>query len=457
MRDITDGGDFYFAADVLNQHRNFPRGTVVVGTSGLKVSSDGTDMTLDITAGDASIDNTSQSLTSSTVTLAAADTFERYDLVVVEDNGGTYETTTVTGTQAKTTPTLQPTQVLLAIVRIPSGATTISSGNVLDARLMSTSTENDGTFNTLQVQTAPSADQDVVRKLELDTKSAQGHDHSTETISPATVENGDYTWTNNDLMIGQNITDNGGSNKVGLGVNATVGGEDAVGIGSGVTADSSGATAVGTDATSTSTNGTAIGKGTGVDGTDSTAVGSRASATALYSTALGMDAVAKDEGGIAIGRDATVDSGTGSDYNLAIGAGAEILQGTDALAIGRNAVADNQEVVSIGNDISVSGSWAVGVGRNASITGSEAVGLGRDTNVTSTAGVAIGPYANVATDNVGHIAVDQLKFGAINGTIPDAELDNQEMTIDADEANSQFQIRYKDSSGSIQTGTLTFD
>lgn len=456
MRDLTDGSDFYFAADVLNQHRNFPRGTVVIGTSGLEVTSDGTNMTLDVAAGTASIDNTSQNLTATTVTLDAADSFVRYDLVVVQDNAGTYEVTKVTGTTEKVTPTLQPTQVLLAIVEVPANTTTIPAGNVYDARLLSTSTENDGTFNTLKVTTAPTASDDVARKAELDTKSDTGHDHATETITPATIENGDYTWTSTELMVGQNITDNGGSNKVGLGGNASIAGEEAVGVGYGVTVDGLAAVGIGSTASATSTEATAVGHSTTAGTTGATAIGNLASATGLFSVALGHGAKVTDDESIAIG-DATVDTGTSGDINIAIGQGAAVLQGSDALAIGPGASASQQEIVSIGHDTAVSGSWAVGVGRNVNVSASSGLGVGRDANVTGMDGVAIGPYANVTNDKAGHIAVDQLRFGAVSGTIPDSSLGNGEMTIEADETNGQFTLRYKDSNGVVQTSTLLFN
>lgn len=132
MRQIEDGNDRYFQADVANIQRNAPQGTTV--HSGGLVTSDGTDLTLDVNGGNVGILGTQYSIPSTTTTLASADTYDRYDLVIVDNTGSV---TNITGTSEKKTPQLNNDQVLLAIVLVPAGATAIANGDVLDARILS--------------------------------------------------------------------------------------------------------------------------------------------------------------------------------------------------------------------------------------------------------------------------------------------------------------------------------
>jgi len=83
------------------------------------------------------------------------------------------------------------------------------------------------------------------------------------------------------------------------------------------------------------------------------------------------------------------------------------------------------------------------------------VALGQFSEASGNRSVAIGgDQVDMPVDDAGRIGVDQLVFGAAQNTVGDADLNTQELTIDADESNNQFVLRYKDSSGTIQTASL---
>jgi hypothetical protein len=137
MRQLEDGNDRYFQADIANIQRNFPRGTYVAGNSGLEVTTDGTNTTVDVAAGTASILNDTSDVAATSVTVSPADTFLRYDLLIVDE---TFTVTTIDGLYEKKTEALPENNLLLAIIAVRPDATTIETGDVLDARLLNDST-----------------------------------------------------------------------------------------------------------------------------------------------------------------------------------------------------------------------------------------------------------------------------------------------------------------------------
>ena len=457
MRDITDGDDPYFAADVLNYARNFPRGTLVLGTDGCEVTSDGTDMTLDIASGKAAINDITEDLPTGTVTLDASDSFDRYDLVVVEEQNDDYVYASVTGTQEKVTPTLQPDQVLLAVVFVEENTSSIASGDVHDARILSTRTEDDGIFNTLQVLEAPTEDDDAARKYELDQKSDTGHDHSGETITPETVEFDQIDWTGDDFLVGDGVDSGSGSNRIALGTGTYVSGEGSMAFGHLADSSGLGSLASGAESEADGTGALAHGRHATADGAYSFAGGHHATADGSRALALGGDASATDDDTVAIGPDAEITGTASSERGTVLGPAASLSQGRDSLVAGSGAAASTRDAVSLGHGASVSGRHGVSIGHNSDVGATLGVSIGENATVLENGGLAFGPGATVETAGTAHINVDQLRFGAVEGTIPDAELDAQELTVEADEDNSEFKIRYKDSGGTIQTGSIQFD
>lgn len=126
------------------------------------------------------------------------------------------------------------------------------------------------------------------------------------------------------------------------------------------------------------------------------------------------------------------------------------------VVVGAEASSANRRNTVTGWDAEATGESGTAIGRRASANGfSTAIRNG--TTTTAPGALALGQNVMVGTGDLGRIGVEQLVFGGQQNTIADADLANGELTIEADEATSQFKIRYKDSSGTVQTGTITFD
>lgn len=138
MRQLEDGNDRYFQADVANITRNFPRSTVVQGDDGCEVTSDGDSMELDVAGGTVAILDEAEDVDSGTVQIGSANSYDRYDLVVVDEN---HDLDVIEGDEEKKTPELPVDNCLLAIVRVEADTDTIATGDVLDARILSELTD----------------------------------------------------------------------------------------------------------------------------------------------------------------------------------------------------------------------------------------------------------------------------------------------------------------------------
>ena len=128
---LFEDGDPCFAP-MLNALFAAFRGTAVM--SGCEVSATGTSRTVSITAGSVQINGEVVAVSAGSVTLDAGSTFDRYDLVSVNASGSKIVTK---GTTKRKCPTQPANTCLLAIVFVPAGATVIATGDVYDARLLS--------------------------------------------------------------------------------------------------------------------------------------------------------------------------------------------------------------------------------------------------------------------------------------------------------------------------------
>lgn len=262
----------------------------------------------------------------------------------------------------------------------------------------------------------------------------------------ATVVGANSTaFTDDSVVIGQNNTggQSGGTlgvRVVAIGSSASVTQNTAIGIGASVTSDGTDAVAIGTGASAESNSAIAIGDGASVptgsanaiavginaSGTanGTVAVGAGAQATATESIALGASSVT---GGSALGAvdadvsgsqsicigNATTDSG--SDFGVVLGSAAQIIDGTDGIAIGRNTrigdatntgansiamgvgatvLSNNGYAIGSNAEVSASSPDAIAIGRGASATGANAFALGHDTTADGTNALAISPDSN---------------------------------------------------------------
>lgn len=132
MRDHVDG-DFPFAND-FNAIVQALAGEASI-TSGCAVSDGGSnDLSLSITAGKVRIDGTVYSVSSQSESVGAADPDnDRYDIVVVGTDG-TVDVVAGTANSTPTAPAIPADHALLAIVRVPAGASGITDGEIYGAR-----------------------------------------------------------------------------------------------------------------------------------------------------------------------------------------------------------------------------------------------------------------------------------------------------------------------------------
>jgi len=191
--------------------------------------------------------------------------------------------------------------------------------------------------------------------------------------------------------------------------------------------------AVGNDANATAQFASAVGKGT--------------RATADGATTLGNDADAEDTDCLAIGRGSRAGVSASRPRSTAIG-GATVADAADTLALGygadASATGDHAHATALGGGSSAEGQDALAVGYNASATGFKSV--------------AIGPNCSTDENNVARISgdVDGVIMGTSEFTVGDADLNNEEMTIQIDESAGAFRLVARDSNGTIQSANVSW-
>jgi len=136
-----------------------------------------------------------------------------------------------------------------------------------------------------------------------------------------------------------------------------------------------------------------------------------------------------------VGYDNEIDANAGDvSEGVAIGYRADLLAETAAVESG----------VAVGESTSIENAAdATAVGARASATADDAVALGQSTTASNVGEGAIG--------------VDQLRFGALPGTIPDTALGFNELKFAIDTANSELNIIINDDNNNIQTVTMPFN
>lgn len=266
-------------------------------------------------------------------------------------------------------------------------------------------------------------------------------------------------------------------NPLDIGASASATGTDSSALGEGSTAGGANSVAIGSDATAAQDRSVSIGNGTSVGGNESVAIGDGALTGGAQAVAIGEQAQA-DVNSIAIGNLADATQGS-SDGMIIIGdnAGTNQFTGTDGIAIGVGAIAStggNQVAlgkntnaqstgIAIGLGASGSGTGGIAIGRNASADSSTAtltgIAIGDGATINSFGGIAMGQSRTVQTAGnarIGDPEQGQTSITGLNGNIADADLQNQDLCIDIDEANTQFVIRAKDSTGTVVTGTVAY-
>lgn len=145
-------------------------------------------------------------------------------------------------------------------------------------------------------------------------------------------------------------------------------------------------------------NAVAIGKSASAQGTSSIALGESAHATADDGMAIGHSSESTMAGGIAFGKEAKAH---GTDA-VAIGTGAQANNNPYGIAIGKNAIVNNQGSIAIGQDSSSDHPYGIAIGGNnvgekgANANGTYSIALGADSLVNGAeGGAAIGYGAKV--------------------------------------------------------------
>lgn len=145
-------------------------------------------------------------------------------------------------------------------------------------------------------------------------------------------------------------------------------------------------------------NAVAIGKSASAQGTSSIALGESAHATADDGMAIGHSSESTLAGALALGKEAKAH---GTDA-VAIGTGAQANNNPYGIAIGKNAIVNNQGAIAIGQDSSSDHPYGIAIGGNnvgqkgANANGTYSIALGADSLVNGAeAGVAIGYGAKV--------------------------------------------------------------
>lgn len=183
-------------------------------------------------------------------------------------------------------------------------------------------------------------------------------------------------------------------------------------------------------------------------GTVNPAYGREASASGMSSAAYGESARANYARTLSLGFRASCEAKNAG----AIGPGA-IANGPKAWAIGRNSTAAERSSV-FGDNSFAHGEKSAVVGQSSEASGAGSVAIGWNAFSGGSGSISFGIGTSVDADDVGRIGVDQLAFGAVADTLPDANLRNGELTIDADESAGEFVVRYRDTNGVVQTVNL---
>lgn len=127
MRNFSDGS-LLFGPEVTAVFRNALEGGTSIH-SGCTPTAGTNALDVDVATGSAAVDGSVYSVAATTVTLAARDTYDRYDLVVIDSTGSV---ATKTGATKLKCPDLSATEALVSVVKVPSsGAITVNDSRVL--------------------------------------------------------------------------------------------------------------------------------------------------------------------------------------------------------------------------------------------------------------------------------------------------------------------------------------
>lgn len=272
-------------------------------------------------------------------------------------------------------------------------------------------------------------------------------DQSNALIQPRHI----FSGPNNNLALGE-LADASGQSATALGRNASASVGRTVSVGEDSSAGGDRSTAVGHNAqvTSSSAMATAVGQGSYANANYTTAVGRNSTADGTENTSFGYDSSATGARTSAFGGSAIANA----DNSIAFGQGAEVLEGNSlSAAIGKSASVSGQYGVGIGESAAVGDSHGTAVGYTASVT-TRGTAVGSQAQANSYKSLALGQGVVVDVARGAVIGGDQAAFGAISGTFSDTDLSNGQMVVDADETNERFDIRYKDTNGAVQTGTV---
>ena len=169
--------------------------------------------------------------------------------------------------------------------------------------------------------------------------------------------------------------------------------------------------AIGDTAYAEKANAVAIGKSASAQGKSSIALGESAHATADDGMAFGHSSESNMAGALALGKEAKAH---GADA-VAIGTGAQANNNPYGIAIGKNAIVNNQGSIAIGQDSSSDHPYGIAIGGNnvgdkgANANGTYSIALGADSLVNGAeGGVAVGYGAKVD----GSDAKDGVALGA---------------------------------------------
>lgn len=159
----------------------------------------------------------------------------------------------------------------------------------------------------------------------------------------------------------------------------------------------------------------------------------------------------KSNGALAMTDIVMTGSDVGLGYNTTFSAA-----DTQQTLIGDATTSSAQRTTALGCNTTASGPLGTTVGFGAEAGGYQ-LALGNNATAT-TAGnaIALGPGVTTQANGQAKIGADQLTWQTKNAQVADADLDNTEMTIDADETNGQFVFRYKDSTGTVKTATMSW-
>jgi len=169
--------------------------------------------------------------------------------------------------------------------------------------------------------------------------------------------------------------------------------------------------AIGDTASAERANAVAIGKSASAQGASSIALGDSAHATETDGLSIGHSSESTMAGALALGKEAKAH---GADA-VAIGTGAQANNNPYGIAIGKNAIVNNQGSIAIGQDSSSDHPYGIAIGGNnvgdkgANANGTYSIALGADSLVNGAeGGVAVGYGAKVD----GSDAKDGVALGA---------------------------------------------